>query len=122
MLFHLSRPWGSDNGVRPRNPRNILFLKCYNSHDFDSQIDRTQTFVPYTISVIAVVLANKAYRSFQPILFPSFIDENYNLYVQQRFDEMEAKINDLRDQIEAIKAEKSRLEKENEVESEVISY
>ncbi|KAG9428131.1 centrosomin isoform X1 [Apis mellifera carnica] len=37
---------------------------------------------------------------------------------QQRFDEMEAKINDLRDQIEAIKAEKSRLEKENEVESE----
>lgn len=35
---------------------------------------------------------------------------------------MEAKINDLRDQIEAIKAEKSRLEKENEVESEVIFY
>ncbi|XP_076754592.1 phosphodiesterase 4D interacting protein centrosomin isoform X2 [Xylocopa sonorina] len=37
---------------------------------------------------------------------------------QQRFDEMEAKINDLRDQIEIIKAEKSRLEKQIEVESE----
>ncbi|XP_076687404.1 phosphodiesterase 4D interacting protein centrosomin isoform X6 [Andrena cerasifolii] len=37
---------------------------------------------------------------------------------QQRFDEMEAKINDLRDQIETIKAEKSRLEKQIEVESE----
>ncbi|XP_043524063.1 centrosomin-like isoform X2 [Frieseomelitta varia] len=37
---------------------------------------------------------------------------------QQRFDEMEAKINDLRDQIEAIKAEKNRLEKQIETESE----
>ncbi|CAK9816411.1 CDK5 regulatory subunit-associated protein 2 [Anthophora quadrimaculata] len=37
---------------------------------------------------------------------------------QQRFDEMEAKINDLRDEIETIKAEKSRLEKQIEVESE----
>ncbi|XP_017766897.1 PREDICTED: centrosomin isoform X1 [Eufriesea mexicana] len=37
---------------------------------------------------------------------------------QQRFDEMEAKINDLRDQIETIKAEKCRLEKQIEVESE----
>ncbi|XP_071875855.1 phosphodiesterase 4D interacting protein centrosomin isoform X2 [Bombus fervidus] len=37
---------------------------------------------------------------------------------QQRFDEMEAKINDLRDQIETIKAEKSRLEKQIQVESE----
>ncbi|XP_017882781.1 centrosomin isoform X2 [Ceratina calcarata] len=37
---------------------------------------------------------------------------------QQRFDEMEAKINDLRDQVEAIKAEKTRLEKQIEVESE----
>nr|XP_012143776.1 PREDICTED: centrosomin isoform X3 [Megachile rotundata] len=37
---------------------------------------------------------------------------------QQRFDEMEAKINDLRDQIETIKAEKNRLEKQIEVESE----
>ena len=54
-------------------------------------------------------------------MFPSFIDENnYTLYVQQRFDEMEAKINDLRDQIEAIKAEKNRLEKQIETESEVI--
>lgn len=33
---------------------------------------------------------------------------------------MEAKINDLRDQVETIKAEKSRLEKQIEVESEVI--
>ena len=42
--------------------------------------------------------------------------------MQQRFDEMEAKINDLRDQIEAIKAEKNRLEKQIETESEVIFY
>lgn len=47
---------------------------------------------------------------------------NNTLYVQQRFDEMEAKINDLRDQIETIKAEKSRLEKQIEVESEVNFY
>ncbi|XP_051158815.1 centrosomin-like isoform X3 [Leptopilina boulardi] len=37
---------------------------------------------------------------------------------QQRFDEMEIKINDLRDQIETIKAEKIRLEKQIQVESE----
>ncbi|XP_078050206.1 phosphodiesterase 4D interacting protein centrosomin isoform X2 [Augochlora pura] len=37
---------------------------------------------------------------------------------QQRFDEMEAKINDLRDQIETIKAEKSRLETQIQVESQ----
>ncbi|KAF7408494.1 hypothetical protein HZH66_003031 [Vespula vulgaris] len=37
---------------------------------------------------------------------------------QQRFEEMEAKINDLRDQIETIKAEKHRLEKQIQVESE----
>ncbi|KAG7208405.1 hypothetical protein KM043_014637 [Ampulex compressa] len=37
---------------------------------------------------------------------------------QQRFEEMESKINDLRDQIEAIKAEKNRLEKQIQVESE----
>ncbi|XP_076160987.1 phosphodiesterase 4D interacting protein centrosomin isoform X2 [Ptiloglossa arizonensis] len=37
---------------------------------------------------------------------------------QRRFDEMEAKINDLRDQIETIKAEKSRLEKQIEDKSE----
>nr|XP_012226456.1 PREDICTED: centrosomin isoform X2 [Linepithema humile] len=37
---------------------------------------------------------------------------------QQRFEEMESKINDLRDQIEAIKAEKSLLEKRTQVESE----
>ncbi|CAD1478022.1 unnamed protein product, partial [Heterotrigona itama] len=37
---------------------------------------------------------------------------------QQRFDEMEAKINDLRDQIEAVKAEKNRLERQIETESE----
>ncbi|XP_053980888.1 centrosomin isoform X1 [Hylaeus volcanicus] len=37
---------------------------------------------------------------------------------QRRFDEMEAKINDLRDQVETIKAEKSRLEKQIEVKSE----
>ncbi|KOC62941.1 Centrosomin [Habropoda laboriosa] len=37
---------------------------------------------------------------------------------QQRFDEMEAKINDLRDEIETIKAEKCRLEKQIEIESE----
>ncbi|XP_043252270.1 centrosomin isoform X6 [Colletes gigas] len=37
---------------------------------------------------------------------------------QRRFDDMEAKINDLRDQVETIKAEKSRLEKQIEVKSE----
>ncbi|XP_015438709.1 PREDICTED: centrosomin isoform X2 [Dufourea novaeangliae] len=37
---------------------------------------------------------------------------------QQRFDEMEAKINDLRDQIATIKAEKSRLETQIQVESQ----
>ncbi|XP_070158297.1 centrosomin isoform X4 [Polyergus mexicanus] len=37
---------------------------------------------------------------------------------QQRFEEMESKINDLRDQIETIKAEKSLLEKRTQVESE----
>lgn len=37
---------------------------------------------------------------------------------QQRFDEMEAKINDLRDQVETIKAEKNRLERQIEAESE----
>ncbi|XP_011347719.1 centrosomin isoform X2 [Ooceraea biroi] len=37
---------------------------------------------------------------------------------QQRFEEMESKINDLRDQIETIKAEKSLLEKRVQVESE----
>ncbi|KAK2581531.1 hypothetical protein KPH14_005187 [Odynerus spinipes] len=37
---------------------------------------------------------------------------------QQRFEDMEAKINDLRDQIETIKAEKHRLEKQIQVESE----
>ncbi|XP_043499143.1 centrosomin isoform X3 [Polistes fuscatus] len=42
-------------------------------------------------------------------------DDNSN---QQRFEEMEAKINDLRDQIETIKAEKHRLEKQIQVESE----
>ncbi|KAI4503280.1 hypothetical protein M0802_001502 [Mischocyttarus mexicanus] len=42
-------------------------------------------------------------------------DDNTN---QQRFEEMEAKINDLRDQIETIKAEKHRLEKQIQVESE----
>lgn len=41
------------------------------------------------------------------------------LCLQQRFDEMEIKINDLRDQIETIKAEKIRLEKQIQVESEV---
>lgn len=43
-------------------------------------------------------------------------------YVQQRFEEMEAKINDLRDQIETIKAEKHRLEKQIQVESEVCLF
>ncbi|XP_015190024.1 PREDICTED: myosin-11 isoform X2 [Polistes dominula] len=42
-------------------------------------------------------------------------DDNSN---QQRFEEMEAKINDLRDQIETIKEEKHRLEKQIQVESE----
>ncbi|XP_072761406.1 uncharacterized protein Cnn isoform X3 [Anoplolepis gracilipes] len=37
---------------------------------------------------------------------------------QQRFEEMESKINDLREQIETIKAEKSLLEKRTQVESE----
>ncbi|XP_029157354.1 centrosomin isoform X2 [Nylanderia fulva] len=37
---------------------------------------------------------------------------------QRRFEEMESKINDLRDQIETIKAEKSLLEKRTQVESE----
>jgi len=43
----------------------------------------------------------------------------YFLYLQQRFEEMESKINDLRDEIETIKAEKSLLEKRVQVESEV---
>lgn len=42
--------------------------------------------------------------------------------VQQRFEEMEAKINDLRDQIETIKEEKHRLEKQIQVESEVCLF
>ncbi|XP_033227702.1 centrosomin isoform X3 [Belonocnema kinseyi] len=37
---------------------------------------------------------------------------------QQRFEEMESKINDLRDEIDTIKAEKIRLEKQIQVESE----
>ena len=50
MLFHLSRPWGSDNGVRPRKkyPRNISLLPplLNNSHDFrNCKLIRTQTFV-----------------------------------------------------------------------------
>ncbi|XP_076278704.1 phosphodiesterase 4D interacting protein centrosomin isoform X2 [Lasioglossum baleicum] len=44
--------------------------------------------------------------------------DDYNPSNQQRFDEMEAKINDLRDQIETIKAEKSRLETQIQVESQ----
>ena len=53
----------------------------------------------------------------------SFIDgENFFvLCVQQRFEEMESKINDLRDQIDSIKAEKIRLEKQIQVESEVLN-
>jgi len=39
---------------------------------------------------------------------------NDTLCLQQRFEEMESKINDLRDQIETIKAEKSLLEKQEE--------
>lgn len=73
----------------------------------------------HTIFVIAAVLQIKPTDRSNRFCFPSFIDENNTLYVQQRFDEMEAKINDLRDQIETIKAEKSRLEKQIEVESEV---
>lgn len=44
--------------------------------------------------------------------------DEHNPSNQQRFDEMEAKINDLRDQIETIKAEKSRLETQIQVESQ----
>lgn len=44
--------------------------------------------------------------------------DDHNPSNQQRFDEMEAKINDLRDQIETIKAEKSRLETQIRVESQ----
>ena len=39
--------------------------------------------------------------------------------MQQRFEEMESKINDLRDEVEAIKAEKCLLEKQVQIESEV---
>ncbi|XP_015592615.1 centrosomin isoform X3 [Cephus cinctus] len=39
---------------------------------------------------------------------------------QRRFEEMESKINDLRDQIEIIKAEKNRLEKQIQIESEEV--
>lgn len=41
------------------------------------------------------------------------------MYLQQRFEEMESKINELRDQIEIIKTEKSLLEKRVQAESEV---
>lgn len=44
---------------------------------------------------------------------------NDTLCLQQRFEEMECKINDLRDQVESIKAEKIQLEKRIQVESEV---
>lgn len=44
------------------------------------------------------------------------------LCVQQRFEEMESKINDLRDEIDTIKAEKIRLEKQIQVESEVFNF
>ena len=44
---------------------------------------------------------------------------NNNLCVQQRFDEMESKIIDLQDQLEAIRAEKCLLETQMKMETEV---
>lgn len=52
----------------------------------------------------------------------NFIIDSRNILLfvsQQRFEEMEAKINDLRDEIEIIKVEKNRLEKQIQEESEV---
>lgn len=43
----------------------------------------------------------------------------YDLCVQQRIEEMESEINDLRDEIEAVKNEKTLLEKQTQIESEV---
>jgi len=45
--------------------------------------------------------------------------ERYALCLQQRFEEMENKISDLRDQIETIKAEKNLLEKRTQTEFKV---
>jgi len=45
--------------------------------------------------------------------------ERYALCLQQRFEEMESKISDLRDQIETIKAEKNLLEKRTQTEFKV---
>lgn len=49
----------------------------------------------------------------------AFIDDNDTLCLQQRFEEMESNINDLRDEIKTIKAEKNLLEKRIQTESEV---
>ena len=45
--------------------------------------------------------------------------KNTKIFIQQRFEEIESKFNDLRDQIDTIMAEKCLLEKQTQIDSEV---